>query len=184
MSYEASNVSGLGMLGLGFAEKPLEPGPIPTLKLGSKGSDVGRWQRFVGVSDDGIFGQDTLKATKNFQASVALSPDGIVGPKTWAAAAAASIPAATQQAAPTTKPATKPAKPQLIIPPFLANLMGSQKQTPVSASAPSGSWWAQQSTPTKVAIVGGGVAVLAAVAWAVGSNKSAAAKTAAANSRR
>lgn len=133
MSYEASNVSGLGMLGLGFAEKPLEPGPTPTLKLGSKGSDVGRC-----------------------------------------------VPAAAQQAAPT----TKPAKPQLIIPPFLANLMGSQKQTPVSASAPSGSWWAQQSTPTKVAIVGGGVAVLAAVAWAVGSNKSAAAKTAAANSRR
>jgi len=75
----------------------------PVLKKGSKGEDVKDLQNLlVGVGHnpgavDGVFGAQTEKAVKQFQASQVLvsevdqaeSPqlvaDGIVGPKTWAA---------------------------------------------------------------------------------------------------
>lgn len=75
-----------------------------TIRLGSRGPDVQTWQRFLrgtqcdangectvedaiyAIVADGIFGSATEKATKAWQASQALSPDGIVGPHTWAEA--------------------------------------------------------------------------------------------------
>lgn len=60
---------------------------METLRLGSSGPDVVKWQNVVGVPADGKFGAGTSSATKTWQAARGLSPDGIVGPKTWAASA-------------------------------------------------------------------------------------------------
>ncbi len=64
-----------------------------TLKMGNRGSDVIYLQNCliskgysVGSFDgkaDGIFGNDTLRSVKKFQADNNLVADGIVGPKTW-----------------------------------------------------------------------------------------------------
>jgi N-acetylmuramoyl-L-alanine amidase len=59
-----------------------------TLRIGMRGLDVERWQRFLesqGNSPgtvDGIFGNDTLKATVDFQTARGLKADGVVGPNT------------------------------------------------------------------------------------------------------
>lgn len=65
----------------------------PTIKLGSKGSEVKKAQQLLiakGYScgtagADGDFGAATYNAVKKFQAANGLEVDGIVGPKTWAA---------------------------------------------------------------------------------------------------
>lgn len=71
-----------------------------TLKKGSKGSDVTKLQRLLSVTPaDGIFGTATESALKQWQAThkdtsgKPLTPDGICGPKTWAALLATSTPA-------------------------------------------------------------------------------------------
>lgn len=61
---------------------------LPTLRLGSKGDDVKYLQvilNFYGydIKVDGMFGSKTEVAVKKFQKSRKLTPDGIVGPKTW-----------------------------------------------------------------------------------------------------
>lgn len=53
-----------------------------TLELGSKGDDVKKMQRALGIEDDGIFGKDTKTAVINFQRKNGLVPDGVVGPLT------------------------------------------------------------------------------------------------------
>ncbi len=60
------------------------------LKLGSKGPAVGHLQKKLNANGaklevDEKFGPATDKAVKAFQKSKGLSPDGIVGPKTWTA---------------------------------------------------------------------------------------------------
>lgn len=77
-----------------------------TLKRGSTGSEVSAWQTFLrgqgfGIEVDGVFGLGTEDATKAFQRSRGLTPDGLVGPATAAAAA----PAAATPAAPSSSPA-------------------------------------------------------------------------------
>lgn len=37
------------------------------------------------IAEDGIFGQDTLRFTEEFQGCAGLARDGIIGPLTWAA---------------------------------------------------------------------------------------------------
>jgi hypothetical protein len=54
-----------------------------TLKQGSKGGDVKLLQKYMGVTQDGIWGPKTTEAVKKWQTSKGLTPDGIVGPKTW-----------------------------------------------------------------------------------------------------
>jgi peptidoglycan hydrolase-like protein with peptidoglycan-binding domain len=64
----------------------------PTLRLGSRGAAVQEWQAALGfdaTQADGKFGPKTQLATKAFQRSHSLTPDGVVGPKTWMAAYAA-----------------------------------------------------------------------------------------------
>lgn len=56
---------------------------MPLIKNGSKGKAVAIWQIIVGVKADGIFGNDTKKATEKFQKNKGLVVDGIVGPKSW-----------------------------------------------------------------------------------------------------
>lgn len=53
------------------------------LKKGSTGDDVKKLQEFLGVPADGIFGELTENAVKQWQAKNNLVTDGIVGKKTW-----------------------------------------------------------------------------------------------------
>lgn len=65
---------------------------METLRKGSRGSLVEKWQLFlIGMdvySDEvnGIFDENTMIATKQYQAQYFLSVDGVVGPNTWAMA--------------------------------------------------------------------------------------------------
>ena len=62
----------------------------PTLKKGSKGNPVRRLQSRLTAAGydvggvDGIFGARTESGVKEFQRDNGLTPDGIVGPLTWA----------------------------------------------------------------------------------------------------
>lgn len=56
-----------------------------TIKKGSRGEDVRLVQRKLNLCADGIFGNLTEEAVKEFQKKHGLSADGIVGPRTWAA---------------------------------------------------------------------------------------------------
>lgn len=59
----------------------------PLLQKGSTGEAVKAWQKIIGVTQDGIFGDNTVAATKVWQKNHGLLQDGKVGPKTWLAAA-------------------------------------------------------------------------------------------------
>jgi peptidoglycan hydrolase-like protein with peptidoglycan-binding domain len=63
----------------------------PTLSIGSTGPDVRRLQvlfvmmQYLEYSDiDGNFGPKTQERVKDFQQDKSLTPDGVVGPSTWA----------------------------------------------------------------------------------------------------
>ena len=53
------------------------------LKKGSKGEDVKKLQKFLGLKDDGDFGDKTEIAVKKWQKENGLKDDGIVGDGTW-----------------------------------------------------------------------------------------------------
>lgn len=55
------------------------------LKVGSTGNQVKELQRLLSLTEDGVFGIDTLKAVKDFQSKNGLVSDGIVGSKTFEA---------------------------------------------------------------------------------------------------
>jgi N-acetylmuramoyl-L-alanine amidase len=59
------------------------PYPGHYIKVGSKGKDVKRVQRAVGVNADGIFGNGTKSAVMAYQKRHGLGVDGIVGKETW-----------------------------------------------------------------------------------------------------
>ena len=54
------------------------------LKKGSRGSDVKVLQKALHLYEDGIFGNLTEEAVKEFQKANGLVADGIVGERTWA----------------------------------------------------------------------------------------------------
>ena len=61
---------------------------MKTLKKGCKGDEVKTLQRLLGVTVDGDFGPATERAVIAFQkthSDICGKPDGVVGPKTWAA---------------------------------------------------------------------------------------------------
>ena len=73
-------------------EPPAQPGgPIgrPTLRRNAKGDLVRQIQAKLEVEQVGNFGPKTEAAVRAFQRAHGLVPDGIVGPKTWAALDAA-----------------------------------------------------------------------------------------------
>jgi hypothetical protein len=59
---------------------------MQTIKLGSSGEDVEKWQAIIGVVTDGKFGPHTKAETEEWQKDHGLVADGIVGPATWAKA--------------------------------------------------------------------------------------------------
>lgn len=64
---------------------------LPRVLMGSRGEAVRKWQTLMQkmgakVQADGLFGATTQAATMAFQRKSNLPADGIVGPKTWAAA--------------------------------------------------------------------------------------------------
>lgn len=68
---------------------PVMPAKYPTLQRGSTGEAVKLIQRFLGVVKAGAvgygyFGPLTETAVKRYQAMRGLTPDGVVGPRTWA----------------------------------------------------------------------------------------------------
>lgn len=54
-----------------------------TIRLGSTGGDVSKWQAIVGVAVDGTFGPGTASATRAWQAARGLEADAVVGPASW-----------------------------------------------------------------------------------------------------
>ena len=54
------------------------------LKLGSTGEEVRKLQELLGVDAIGKFGPKTEAAVKGWQSAHGLTPDGVVGPNTWA----------------------------------------------------------------------------------------------------
>lgn len=53
------------------------------LKVGSVGNKVKELQRLLSLTEDGVFGINTLKAVKDFQSKNGLISDAVVGSKTW-----------------------------------------------------------------------------------------------------
>lgn len=58
---------------------------MKTIRKGDRGEDVRTLQRALGITDDGIFGEQTEKVLKEWQFAHGLVADGVAGPKTWAA---------------------------------------------------------------------------------------------------
>lgn len=54
-----------------------------TLKIGSKGDDVKKLQKSLGITADGIFGNQTAAALKSYQKKNNLTVDGIAGNQTF-----------------------------------------------------------------------------------------------------
>lgn len=87
--------------------------PLQTLRVGSTGDDVAKWQGIIGVTADGKFGPATENATKDWQRKHKLASDGVVGPATWAAAlgiATTGVSSSKTSAAPTDAKAYEIAK--------------------------------------------------------------------------
>lgn len=71
-----------------LVEPPTQPGGAagrPTLRRHDRGELVMEVQRKLGVDIVGEFGPKTEAAVREFQRDRNMVPDGIVGPKTWAA---------------------------------------------------------------------------------------------------
>jgi Putative peptidoglycan binding domain len=70
--------------GFAAAVQPDAPARLgPTLRQGSKGDDVRRLQKLLGIAADGDFGSATRSKVKRFQTARKLVSDGVVGPQTW-----------------------------------------------------------------------------------------------------
>ena len=74
----------------GFSNQVVDgiPGPntlrgCPLLKIGARGNITKLLQEKLGITADGIFGNDTKRAVIGYQKSKGLSADGIVGQNTW-----------------------------------------------------------------------------------------------------
>ena len=70
---------------------PIQTAPaLPTLRKGDRNDYVLHWQKYLNLLgfpcglEDGIFGNNTEIAVKDYQASKGLKVDGIIGKNTWA----------------------------------------------------------------------------------------------------
>ena len=96
----ASNIAGYGRPNWSVVSdiKPVEVKTVniemPVLSYGSRGEEVKTWQilmngfGYVGangkpLTEDGVFGDNVLFATKKYQKDCGMNADGIVGKKSW-----------------------------------------------------------------------------------------------------
>jgi peptidoglycan hydrolase-like protein with peptidoglycan-binding domain len=80
------------------------------LRYGSRGAAVAAVQRALGIPADGVFGRQTRRAVRAFQARRGLEVDGVVGPQTRAAlAGGAAVPARSSSPRP-----SRPASPRAV----------------------------------------------------------------------
>lgn len=124
--------------------------PYPTIKKGSRGPTVAKWQRMLGITADGNFGSGTDAATKKYQSEHGLTADGVVGVATWAEALKTTSPTgmlALEWNQPSPEIPSPPA-PATVIPPV-------QGAVPLStaAVAPATGGFSVPSTPAKTPIV-------------------------------
>ena len=77
------------------------------LRVGSIGDDVKKLQELLGVDVIGKFGPKTEAAVKGWQSANGLTPDGVVGPNTWAKMFAPKVEVA-QTPAPALAPVPQP----------------------------------------------------------------------------
>jgi peptidoglycan hydrolase-like protein with peptidoglycan-binding domain len=80
----------VGAIMAGIAPQPsitpaMDASGRPTLRRGATDDLVNKVQAKVGVAANGIFDAATEAAVRQFQRDHGLVPDGIVGPRTWAA---------------------------------------------------------------------------------------------------
>lgn len=61
------------------------------LRKGTQSADVAKWQKFLGLTADGIFGNDTEKATISWKIANGLNQTGIVDDATWTKAGLATV---------------------------------------------------------------------------------------------
>jgi peptidoglycan hydrolase-like protein with peptidoglycan-binding domain len=73
---------GIGAFG---AVEAGDPDPAYAVVVKSRGADVRKLQRAIGVSADGVFGSQTERALRRWQRSHGLVADGVAGPSTRAA---------------------------------------------------------------------------------------------------
>lgn len=66
------------------------------LRSGDKGAAVERLQSALGVTVDGSFGPETLRAVQDAQATAGIPVDGVVGARTWATLDAKPVPQPTE----------------------------------------------------------------------------------------
>lgn len=96
--------------------------PTPTIKLGSKGPAVAKWTNLIRIAQTTTFNDHTHLKTVEWQKNHGLTPDGVVGPKTWTMAL-------TGKSAPANPAAPKP------------EMMGGDNAASL-AGASSGRTWA------------------------------------------
>lgn len=83
--------------GIPYGLYTVAPKTLPTLCKGDTGASVSELQRLLnergyGLTVDGNFGTKTYNSLRMFQSSAGLSPDGVCGPKTWAALGVTEVP--------------------------------------------------------------------------------------------
>jgi N-acetyl-anhydromuramyl-L-alanine amidase AmpD len=74
-----------GTAPLPYVIPAIDAGGRKTLRRGARGNEVKQVQTKVGVVASGTFDAGTEAAVRSFQRDHELVPDGIVGPRTWAA---------------------------------------------------------------------------------------------------
>lgn len=143
---------------------------MKTLRVGTKGKDVERWQQFLRSFDlymgvvDGDFGPLTDKATKQYQRKRLVYPDGIVGNLTYAAAVSDGFSVVVPDPATRSKDSPLwPPKPNFKTPSFAKRqqMFGAFKYSPApTKSNPEGikihgSWVADNIVKVKVPQIAG-----------------------------
>jgi len=98
--------------GTGTGIKVHDLGPAPTGAAG-----VALWQRITGIQSDGVYGPQSVTATKIWQSNHELTADGVVGPQSWQAAGYSTGPLLKYVAsAPQPAPVTPKPPPSLVTP--------------------------------------------------------------------